>query len=59
MGKRHESDAKKMMAQAWNTAALHRSKRMPSLYKLIGDTERPAKDTGEILSSLKRKFGVH
>lgn len=48
-----------MMAQAWNTAALHRSKRMPSLYKLIGDTERPAQSTDEILTSLKMKFGAH
>ncbi len=47
-----------MMSQAWHTAAFYKSKRMPSLRRVIGDTERKAQSPGDIVSALKLKFGV-
>ena len=47
-----------MIAQAWNTAALHRSRRMPPLHRLVGDTERAASSPDEVLQALKMRFGA-
>ncbi len=47
-----------MMSQAWHTAAFFRCKRMPPLRRVVGDTERKAQSSGDIVSALKLKFGV-
>jgi hypothetical protein len=58
MGKRHHEEARARMSEAWHTAAFQRSKRMPSLHRVIGDTERAPRSSAEIITALKFKFGV-
>ncbi len=58
MGKRQEGDARMKMSMAWHTAAFTRSKRLPPFHRVVGDTERAARSPEDIVTALKRKFGV-
>ena len=58
MGEKRHYDARALMSAAWHSAAFQRAKRMPPLARVIGDTERKANSTDEIVQALKMKFGV-
>ncbi len=58
MGEKRHEEVRAMMSQAWHTAAFYRSARMPSFRRVVGDTERKAQSSGDIVSALKLKFGV-
>jgi len=57
LARKAQRDAKARMAAAWHTARFHRIKRMPHLRQVIGDTERPAQNSDEIVAALRAKFG--
>lgn len=58
MGEKQHDDARAAMSRAWHTAAFYRSKRMPPLQRVIGDTERKVQSPDDLVSALKMKFGV-
>lgn len=57
MSKRRGDDARHTMAVGWHIAAFTRSKRLPPLARVIGDTERTPKSSSEIVKALQMKFG--
>ncbi len=58
MSERCHEEARAMMSQAWHTAAFYRSKRMPPLRRVIGDTDRKVESPDDLVAALKQKFGV-
>lgn len=58
MSERRSDESKMMMSQAWHAAAFQRSKRMPPLARVIGDTDRKLRSTDDLVTSLQQKFGV-
>jgi hypothetical protein len=58
MSKRYGDDAKRGMVEAWHIAAFTRSKRMPHLNKILGDSEPKPKSAEHLVDALKAKFGV-
>lgn len=53
-----QRNVKTALAAAWYNAGFQRSKRLPPLHRVIGDTERQPKSSEEIVRALKMKFGV-
>lgn len=47
-----------MMSQAWHSAAFQRSKRMPPLSRVVGDTDRKVQSSDDLVLALKQKFGI-
>lgn len=57
MAKRDKRAAQAQVALAWRTANFTRAAKLPPLARFIGDTERAARSSGEIVAALKAKFG--